>query len=230
MLARVRIHKTARWYEVPSVNQAGADIVIGLPLSIRHVAEPWVEAMQRLAHPRGLKVRRAATQDLTYSVDNIGKARNKIVAHAMDAGVRYILFIDDDVELPQSALVELLTALKANPRARVCAGIYCKKDPPPDNHPVVWDENGTPILSWTPGMVFECGSIGAGCMLMDASVFDEISAPWFGLGADEDIHFCTQVRKAGYQVLAHGGVICPHWEIQKDRAHLCEIRARCPQS
>ena len=114
------------------------------------------------------------------------------------------------MQVPLEALLKLHVVLKKNPQAAICAGIYNKKDEKRRRIPVVWDENMNTISDWEENEIFQCGAIGAGCMLINLSILSNVSLPWFNSIKDDDIYFCKKVRNELYQVLAHGGVLCRH--------------------
>ena len=72
--------------------------------------------------------------------------------------------------------------------------------------------------------MFECTSIGTGCMLIKTEVFEQIERPWFktvdkidsedgpGVQMNDDMYFCQKVREAGFKILADANVICTHWD------------------
>jgi hypothetical protein len=90
------------------------------------------------------------------------------------------------------------------------------------------------------GDVFECERLATGCMMIRLSVFDHLDEPWFrdiesleeakrlghfhadygpseSLGHEvttDDMYFCAKVRRAGFRILAHGGVLPAHWDQQ----------------
>ncbi len=109
----------------------------------------------------------------------------------------------------------------------VIGGIYCTKTDPPE--PIVFKELGAgPFYNWKVGDVFECKGLGAGCMLIKTEVFKHISKPWFlepdeifvdakdgvarNVGTD-DLYFCQKVTEAGFKIMAHGGVLPVHIDI-----------------
>lgn len=204
-------------FEIPDFFPA--PVAIGIACFQRPVHPQWARAMTKLQSPTGepmpyivLQGENGKGGSTGGDYTRIGPARDAIVQQAESEGVRYLLFVDDDTEPPADAFLHLLLGLDQNPRAAICAGLYRKKSDE-DYYPVVWDFDGYSITE-PPRTVFECGAIGAGCMLIDIGMLASIPFPRFHPtpdGKDDDILFCNRVRAAGYQVLAHGGVRCTHW-------------------
>jgi hypothetical protein len=161
-------------------------------------------------------------------------ARNTLVKAAIKCGAKYVLFIDDDTQPPMDVVVKLHEALvTADEDVVACSGIYTSKCIPAEPY-VYIEEDGAPHWKWRAGDVFPCHSIGTGCMMIKTSAFEKIPEPWFRdidtleeaktdpgltinpsigeLRITDDIYFALKVRKAGLRMLAHGGVLCVHWD------------------
>ena len=215
-----------------SSNPMHQGIIIGIPACGRPVTLEWALAMTTVRMPTGTVVQYATTRGI-----EVGQARNQIVDQALKVGAKYIWFVDDDTAPPPYALMQLMYALDQNKEAMVCAGIYCAKCEP--TMPIVYHDRGSgPYWDWKFGDVFECSSIGTGCMLVKTEIFKKIEKPWFktmheatdapvsvlefgkektyeqaDILLTDDIYFCYKVQEAGYKILAHGGVLCTHWDV-----------------
>jgi hypothetical protein len=151
-------------------------------------------------------------------------AREKAAEAALELKAKYLWFVDDDTIPPMNAVRRLIYILENYPEIAVCGGVYVTKSDP--TQPVVFRGSGQgSFWRWKAGDVFEVTGMGAGCMLIRTSVFNELKRPWFaftqevsydgihaGSLVSEDIGFCDAVRKAGYKVFAHGGVLCDHFD------------------
>ena len=146
-----------------------------------------------------------------------GDARNRIVDFVKESKAKLLWMIDDDVLPPEYAVQKLLYAMLNKKDVIACAGIvYTKSEIPV---PLVFEHNGSgPFFNWKRGQVFEVpGFISTGCMLVKTEIFDKIEAPWFKTTdypdrMTEDAFFCLKTREAGYKILAHGGVLCGHYD------------------
>lgn len=154
----------------------------------------------------------------------IEKARELLAEAAMVAQSKYLWFVDDDTIPPPNALRRLHYVLENNPDVAVAGGVYMTKCDPPG--PVIFRGMGLgPFWNWKVGDVFEVTGMGAGCMLIKCEIFNKIPKPWFpwiedqsttpqipSVTISEDINFCNAVRAAGYKVVAHGGILCDHYD------------------
>jgi hypothetical protein len=158
----------------------------------------------------------------------IGEARCLIAKHALDLGAKYLFFLDDDTAPPYDAVRRLVFALEqAGDDFMVAGGIYANKHSYP-TEPMVFKADGDgPFWRWKYGEVFECASIGTGCMLIKTEVFKHLPEPWFKTVSEcptdqgevhkveitDDLYFCKKVRDAGFRLLADGGVLPIHWDV-----------------
>lgn len=212
-------------------------LILGIPCCGRNVAVEWALALATLRYPTGLITQFATTRGM-----EVGDARNEIVDQALKVDAKYILFLDDDTAPPPYAVQNLIYTLEQQspPRgkAMVIGGIYSTKSIP--SEPIVYQDRGHsgPYWNWKFGDIFECESIGTGCLLINVDIFRILPRPWFKtmneaiptkfstlefgkekihenvqLTLTDDIYFCQNVRDAGYTILAHGGVLCTHWDV-----------------
>jgi hypothetical protein len=152
-------------------------------------------------------------------------ARELIAEEAVRAEAKYLWFVDDDTIPPPNALRRLHYVLENNPSVMAAGGVYMTKCDPPG--PVVFRGLGLgPFWDWRVGEVFEVSGMGMGCTMIKCEIFKKIPPPWFpwidvkscdpaisSIIVSEDISFCNSVRAAGYKVVAHGGILCDHWDI-----------------
>jgi GT2 family glycosyltransferase len=154
----------------------------------------------------------------------IEEARDKIVQNALEIGAKYLWFVDDDTVPPPNTVRKLITILQNHPEVMVATGVYCTKQDPPS--PLVFRGNGIgSFWDWKVGEIFEITGCGAGCMMINTDVFKKLGNPPFfpwQRSTDEndpweiaeDLSFCNKVREAGYKVVAHGGVLCDHYDVK----------------
>lgn len=213
-------------------------IAVGIPFSGRFVPPEFAVALASLQFPMNCNRIHLTAKNQDSSVDARAKNRTDIIKSARHLGVEYVLFLDDDTVPPPDTPRLLMKELEQNPKAGICAGIYTSRNERP-YEPMVFMENGNgPYWRWTYGDVFKCRSIGTGCMMVRTSIFDNIPEPWFldiqdkqdalvrdpeSLAASDnpleptqfsmtdDVYLCYKVAKAGYDILAHGGVLPIHY-------------------
>ena len=148
-------------------------------------------------------------------------ARNELVKYARNAGAKYIFFIDDDVLVPHNALIRLF-GLKTG----VATGVYYTKTMP--STPVILKKDWPAgYEGWKYGDIIEVDYAGAGCLLVDMKVFDDIEekfpdTPFFKYNRGrldveiergyigEDVWFCDLAAKCGHPTVCDTGVQCGH--------------------
>lgn len=197
----------------------GIGIGIGLASVGRPTPHPWGVALAVQNWPVGTRLSYIEVVGETIDV-----ARHRIVEEARRVdNVKYLWFLDDDVVVPKSAANALMYLLdnfgpQTGGKVMVAGGIYCAKTIPPT--PLVFMEpSGGPYWKWKIGDVFRCWGIATGCMMVNMEIFNKLEPPYFRtISTDDekctdDLYFCDLVNKAGYSILAHGGVVCSHWDI-----------------
>lgn len=209
-------------------------IHILIPSSGRHVCIEWASAIQQLAFPVGMnQIWSMSKADPNAQGFTRAMQREQLAEAAIKSNSEYHMWIDDDTIPSPRALQELFYVLAQRPKAAICGGIYCTKETP--TSPIVFLElGGGPHWLWTLGDVFKCAGLGTGCMLVRTSILKDIPKPWFkdtseaklmdmvdregvmvpvqgrtNSGTD-DIFFCKKVAEAGYDIMAHGGIIPAH--------------------
>lgn len=208
-------------------------IVVVVPSSGRPVPIEWAMAIATLSYPVGMNhawyISKADknSKEMTRDIQ-----RETLAEKALALGAEYMMCFDDDTVPPAHTIQSLWYVLSKNPNAAICGGIYCTKTEIP--MPLVFKELGDgPYWNWTLGDVFKCKGLGTGCMMIRLSVLKNIPKPWFkdtstcepgiiekaedgspitvvGESGTDDIYFCQKVSEAGYEILAHGGVLPMH--------------------
>jgi GT2 family glycosyltransferase len=196
--------------------QSGKGLAIGLPTKDGITCIEWGIAIGTIQWP--MNMNRLVIG--THGNNDIAASRQGIAEKAISEGCRYLFFLDDDVIVPSTCLLKMTYALEQQnpPIGKVAAvtGVYtgkCESSPP---HIYTKPGEG-PYWHWKKDQVFEIAHCGAGCLLIDLRVLAELPKPWFkftlseNFSEGEDIYFCNLLADNGYKVLAHGGVLCKHW-------------------
>lgn len=155
--------------------------------------------------------------------------RIRAVKEAREKGCKYIWFVDDDTVPPVDAGRHLMYLLEQNGpphgRVMVAGGIYCTRSCPPE--PIVYMEaNAGPHWDWRVGETFKCWGIGTGCMMINLEVFEHIPEPFFlttneaEFKETDDLYFCEKVAAAGFETMAHGGILCHHYDLEKGAVYM----------
>lgn len=146
------------------------------------------------------------------------RARNIICNNAIENNYDYILMVDSDIILPAYTLVKMLDDPKP-----VCLGCYPRKNTKTEVFEIfklgqqdyVNTFNYSEITSFSGKIEVKGG--GFGCAMIDVRILNDLPHPFFkyveydsGATLSEDLYFCSNVNKNGYQVYAETDVICGH--------------------
>ncbi len=87
------------------------------------------------------------------------------------------------------------------------------------NYPGLHNTNGPAVLDPRPaGSLREVDATGAHCLLTNRVVFETMPFPWFkcnpraGRGRGEDLYFCREAAKSGFQVHVDMSVMAGHMQ------------------
>lgn len=162
-------------------------------------------------------------------------ARNNIAQMSLDEKADYVLMVDNDVVLPEDALINLLDSPKD-----VCLGYYahrgddnlyhgrtciCKLNQPDGkkyyNYPLESEYTGKEMTEFRNRGQYkiEIHGGGMGCALIKTDVFRKIPYPWYdwvnyktasrGM-LSEDLYFCEQCKKKAIPIYTDTRVACGH--------------------
>jgi len=186
----------------------------------------WMMRMDEFRHhiPGGLFWKYFVVE----GTDGYANNRNKVVEEVKKEGFKYLLFIDDDVFIPEDTLTRMLASKKD-----IVSGIYWTKND--QQSPVIFEKEGAgPMYEFPVGELFEIQSSGLGCVLINMEVFDafdKAGIPYFRENwvmeldngkkihcpIGEDHYFYHKSRKLGYKVWADGGILCDHYNTTTKR-------------
>jgi Glycosyl transferase family 2 len=212
---------------MPVKNKVG--LILGLPLGRKEVRREWAHAMMTIAWPLNITIMHSVVTDIA-----IADARNLICKQAQEVGAKFIWFVDDDTVPPNASIRMLMYQLDQNPEVLAIGGIYCCKTEP--TQPMVFKDFGSGSdWDWTLGETFECAAIGTGCMLIRTEHLEKLPYPWFktidvatqggnqldtrAIQCTDDVYFCKLAKVAGLKILAHGGVLCHHWDMETGKVY-----------
>lgn len=146
---------------------------------------------------------------------NIGRiftpaAREQAADKAVEAGMDYLFFIDDDMICPNDLFLKLYRHMGV---ADVVAPLAFTRNPP--YKPVMyqsvegWDASArsdyfmnNTVMNYPRKKLVECDAVGFGSALINTWIFKKLQKPWFmsSCGTGEDILFCYKARKVGARV------------------------------
>lgn len=166
--------------------------------------------MTGFAHSLAMMVGVSAVNDIEVNLTTsagtlICDQRNKLAKATLEDGCDWLLFLDSDMRFPSDTLIRLL-----NRNAPIVTANYTTRRAPAE--PVAFRHFGTCEKLYTDEDsegVEACSANGLGVALIHRSVFEAMEKPWFYIPyipADdghwgEDVWFCNQARKAGFDVL-----------------------------
>jgi|SRR5271157_124597 len=208
-------------HEAPTETNLNIGMLIGLATSGRLVPPELLIALCSQPMPTNMNVAYCAIKGKP-----VEEARELCAENSLKLKAPYLWFVDDDTIPPPNTPRRLISVLQNHPEVMVCGGIYSIKADPPS--PVVFRGNGLgSFWRWKYGEVFEVTGIGCGCMMINTEIFKILKPPYFPWDKtpietttisvpeiSEDLSFCSKVREAGYKVVAHGGILCDHFDIR----------------
>ena len=161
--------------------------------------------------------------------------RNQIAMKALKAGNKYLLFVDFDMEFPPDTVALLKQALDKDPKLGAVAAHYIKwdgsreamahwkageglEDSKSKGKWITPEERDERVRKHIKNReVAEVDRFGTGCMLVRTEALQDIPYPWFQLWfhpewghVGEDVHFCWELKKAGYKPSCHFGAPAGH--------------------
>ena len=131
--------------------------------------------------------------------------RYRLARYAVDSGASHLFFVDSDMTFPPNTLIRLLMTEKDI----VGTSYFMRRQSERMTTVRVLNAAGElEILFEPPKELTKVAAVGTGCMLISTAALKNIPQPWFNLTFEpsgelnqgEDIWFCEQARKAGYDI------------------------------
>jgi len=141
----------------------------------------------------------------TSSGTLICNQRNDLADAAIKEGCDWLVYLDSDMRFPSDTIIRLLAR-----NAPIVSANYVTRRTPPE--PIAFKSTKTLEKLYTDEDstgVEACAANGFGVMMIHTSVFKAMPRPWFLIPYipekdgfwGEDVWFCNQARKVGYDVL-----------------------------
>jgi GT2 family glycosyltransferase len=143
-------------------------------------------------------------------------ARDQLLSSALGAGqpLKYVIWLDADMKVEGSQVLELIDFAERNPEADVVSGLYFKKI---HYDPVCFRMAGGGIKPYMPKseMPEEVDAVGLGCAVMKTAALKKALQGkthffWFGKENSEDVNFCGLLRENGLRIFVLPSVVVPH--------------------
>ena len=197
-------------------------LLIGIPTS-GQPTRPFLDALTALVLPESV----GDADRVVWTGNAVAVQREMIARDAVARGADLLAMIDDDIVVPPDALVRLIDALGADPRAALAGALYYSRD---SARPMVvsrWvssDTTSAAIPPFAGDRVAQVDGVGFGCVVVRVDALRALTPPYFASHVyvdeaarvvrqcDEDYLFGERVRKAGWNVLLHAGVRVGHYD------------------
>jgi len=189
------------------------------------VKGPFAESLLNLVVPSALNGLIAGWHRLE-SGPMLDQGRNDLTDAFLETGAEWMLMVDADMTFEASMLERLLEA--ADPIERPIVGPLCYSVNPSGVWPVMFrlvDNQFRPVANPPEDMLVQVGGLGAGCLLIHRTVFEQMAAKWPGDGPfdrlymggeplGEDLSFCAKAADLGIPIHCHTGIPIGHQKIQ----------------
>jgi hypothetical protein len=142
------------------------------------------------------------------SSSHLVAGRNRQVELFLSTPAQWLLMLDADMTFS----VDLIERLRRRATPSRIVGGLCFTAA---ELPVMFDDAGRRIESWTPGALVPVSATGGACLLVHRSVFERLPFPWFFMTReahqmDQDQQFIRSARLAGIEVAVDTGTVLGH--------------------
>ena len=161
-----------------------------------------------------------------FLVESSGLAHNQhqLVIRAKEWKATHILWVEDDMQFPPDAL----HCLFARRQRWVGANYPMRMGPPFENTALALDGKRVHTGANSTGLE-RCLYTGYGVTLMDASLFDEIDAPWFEMSWLGDGNYATTDAYLSQKVRERGIPIYVDHDLSKRIGHVGHHTYHCAE-
>ena len=210
--------------------------IINICIPRRTENDPIATNFNSLLNLRGYR------NEFSYSAGlYIDEARNQLATNAVKIGSEFLLFVDNDIILPENGLVKMLEIMEddIDKEIGVVSGDYLLKGKIPHSAFLQLDDRGIVTelnrIKNLPKIVESNWLIGLGCCLIRTEVFRQLRYPWFvcysvdekmkGVsdtdqgGVNEDAHFCELMFENGYKIKIINDLKCVHVDFEKKKMY-----------
>lgn len=213
--------------------------ILNVCIPVRSKEDAIATDLSRLLCLRGYRVGKGIDQSgglipgpLVVDSLPVDDARNTLAKEAVRSGSELMLFIDNDVILPEDGLVKMMEVMENDTEHQIgmVVGDYLLKGKVPHSAHLQLNKNG--IVTEFNRIKSDNNKIeanwlcGLGCALIRTEVFRQIRYPWFlcystklnrvGIakeedgGVNEDAHFSELLFESGYKIMMLKDVQCLH--------------------
>jgi hypothetical protein len=184
-------------------------LALGFPLSFPFVPSDFFFGCMMMERPEFVVLR----------AENgpIDALRNNLVEAAQRNRCSHLMMMDCDMVYHPKTITKLLS------HKLPIVGALCYRRYPPFDPLLL---KGDPVKgyesmdAWDEGALVEVDATGTGCLMFDMRIFNKMPAPWFRFRQNpnetvggiigEDIGFCWDLKRAGYQIFVDTTVPSKH--------------------
>lgn len=210
--------------------------IVNVCIPKRTENDPVATNFNRLLNLRGYRTEFTATHGL-----QVDEARNELATNAVKMGSEFLLFVDNDIILPENGLVKMLEVMEEDEDHEIGAitGDYLLKGKIPHSAFLQLDDRGLVTelnrIKNLPERVDSNWLVGLGCCLIRTEVFRQMRYPWFscystslgakGVGEDEqggineDAHFSELMFENGYRIRILRDIGCIHVDFDNKKMY-----------
>jgi hypothetical protein len=210
--------------------------LINICIPTREENDPIATNLETLLCLRGYKTELTRIHGL-----NVDDARNQLATNAVNMGSEFLLFIDNDVILPEDALCKMTEVMEQDKDHKIgmVIGDYLLKGKVPYSAHLQLDEEGIVTelnrVEDLPSVVDSNWLVGLGCALIRTSVFRQIRYPYFlcmsekmnkiGVALDsdggnnEDAYFSEMLLNNGYKIKIMNDIKCIHVDYKEAKMY-----------
>jgi len=151
---------------------------------------------------------------------------NRAIRMFLDTQHTHLLILDNDHEHPVDIIQRLARWVIADRNVQVVGGVNFRRSAPFEPCAYFQDEGDNRIYTkeysgwdWDAGLI-EVARMGAGCILIDRKVFEQMKAPWWewdysretpeGRNPSPDIRFCKKCKELGIKLYVDTTTTSPH--------------------
>ena len=213
-------------------------LAIAIPCRKRSPVEFWMSVFQMLP-PLNVKLGYMIQKaDEAHVKDGQlpAQARNSLIQRALDRGMQYIFFLDDDVLFPDITLYRMWVSMQKHPEIACITAVGGTKLTP--SEPLIYQEGVQGAWwDWHIGAQVQIESAWAGCMLVNLDYVRKMQAPWFNdivnspqARSEEkakmniwghDRYFHKKLRdEAGGIVVADTGLLVAHFDADVQKSYI----------
>jgi hypothetical protein len=153
----------------------------------------------------------------------VGEARNRSVEHFLsDSSLKYLVFIDDDLILPEDGLLKLYRGMEEH-GYDIIGSVYRTKETGNETVAYKFKEGmmgSIPNEELLNNEYLDVDVVGMGFTIIKREVFYKLSQPWYKTVQEkftygtrcytEDVFFCKKAKEEGFKIGLATDVICPH--------------------